>query len=760
MSDRPFAPRLRLEHLECRTTPTFLGGATVAAGDFDADGIPDLVTGAGPGGGAHARVFSGRTGQELLGLMAYDPGFTGGMTVAAGDVDGDGRAELVTAAGSGGGPHVRVFRSDGSELMGFFAYDPGFGGGVRVAAADVTGDGRADIVTAAGAGGGPHVKVFDGATGTEVRSFYAYDPGFTGGVNVAAADVNGDGVAEVVTGAGAGGGPNVKMFDGLTGAESASFLAYDPGFTGGVSVAVGQMTGLPAGVILTGTGAGTAGLVRAFRSTDAALVREYAPYGPGFLGGVWVAAPDVDGDGWNDVVTGTGPGGGPHVKVTGGSTAAPLTELFAYGQEVVPLAGFGVPAGTAPGPDADFDDLSDRLEAFFGTDPVSDDTDGDLLFDGFEASARGLNPLTADDLRVDWDGDGLTALAEAIYGTRPDRSDTDEDRLTDGFEVTQGSSPTNFRDKTAAAPGDFVELELSVGDHSGSESERYHMVLNDANRGGISNALFARIRHQADRFGVVETAVYKFRRGSKYNISLEHRGTNLETAPDFDYTARIRKLGGSSNNAIIEDPQGIIQVYDGGDPGLPFTASGKQATLQIPKLAPGVYVAARDLAGAAFVGTHQYIILVPENPSAFSASTKLSDGSKVIILGAHNTGRLQVKPFEASDTAATEEYVNPAANVSSFLPDFDTQVDRVLLTGGVDATISRIIAAVNRYVSYEATHPLIYPTGGTFGGSGYNSNSWAQSVIEYTVGRGRVRENFTGLDTLATQRIPKVYFGL
>jgi len=51
----------------------------------------------------------------------------------------------------------------------FFAY-PGFTGGVRVAAGDLTGDGLADIVTGVGPGAGPHVKVFDRSTLSEVRS--------------------------------------------------------------------------------------------------------------------------------------------------------------------------------------------------------------------------------------------------------------------------------------------------------------------------------------------------------------------------------------------------------------------------------------------------------------------------------------------------------------------------------------------------------------------------------------------------------------
>ena len=110
-----------------------------------------------------------------------------------------------------------------AEVRGFFAYDPAFTGGVFVAAGDVTGDGIADVITGAGPGGGPHVRVFDGATGTELRSFFAFPPGFTGGVFVGAGDVTGDGVADLITGAGPGGGPHVRIFHGGTGVEVASF---------------------------------------------------------------------------------------------------------------------------------------------------------------------------------------------------------------------------------------------------------------------------------------------------------------------------------------------------------------------------------------------------------------------------------------------------------------------------------------------------------------------------------------------------------
>jgi hypothetical protein len=105
-------------------------------------------------------------------------------------------AEIITGAGRpGGGPHVRAFSLAGgtpTEVASFFAYDPAFSGGVTVAAADLTGDGVAEIISGAGPGGGPHVRAFSlaGGTPTEVASFFAYDPAFSGGVSVAAADLN------------------------------------------------------------------------------------------------------------------------------------------------------------------------------------------------------------------------------------------------------------------------------------------------------------------------------------------------------------------------------------------------------------------------------------------------------------------------------------------------------------------------------------------------------------------------------------------
>src|SRR5262249_17565263 len=102
-----------------------------------------------------------------------------------GDVNHDGKADVVTGAGPGGGPNVKVFRgTDLAVLQSYYAYAPSFAGGVRVGVRDVNGDGYSDVITGAGPGGGPPVGVFDGRSVTVIREFFAYDPTFLGGVQV------------------------------------------------------------------------------------------------------------------------------------------------------------------------------------------------------------------------------------------------------------------------------------------------------------------------------------------------------------------------------------------------------------------------------------------------------------------------------------------------------------------------------------------------------------------------------------------------
>ena len=124
-------------------------------------------------------------------------------------------AKFVAGSGGGGMPVVKVYNADGSLDRSIQAYGPNFRGGVRVATGDVNGDGVDDIIVAPGSGAAPHVRVFDGLTGGEIRAFTAYGIAFTSGLFVAAGDVDGDGKADIIVGPGSGSKP-VRVFSGAT----------------------------------------------------------------------------------------------------------------------------------------------------------------------------------------------------------------------------------------------------------------------------------------------------------------------------------------------------------------------------------------------------------------------------------------------------------------------------------------------------------------------------------------------------------------
>jgi hypothetical protein len=331
--------RLRVESLEDRVVPTSLAANNVNA------------VGSGVGGG-EVRVsgpYAGTTGE--LRLFPFGSDFTGGVTAALADVTGDGVAEVV-AGMTTGGSEVKVFDGrTGAELFHFQAFETGFAGGVSLSAGQFTDDTTPDILVGAGNGGGPVVKVFDGKNGSAVRSFLAFGADFRGGVSVAGANLDNDRTDDIVAGAGAGGGPHVKGFSGATGAEVVSFFAFDSGYTGGVNVAADiAYLGVPRTPNLTPeqsvlsrlstivAGAATsAPHVKVFAADGAELRSFFAFSGTGF--GVNVATADITGELPTDFVVAAGQGGPAAVKLLDGETLAesPLSEVAAASVAAVQL---------------------------------------------------------------------------------------------------------------------------------------------------------------------------------------------------------------------------------------------------------------------------------------------------------------------------------------------------------------------------------------------------------------------------------------
>jgi hypothetical protein len=312
---------------------TNLNGATSTPFNVTAtpaSNVHYFAVGADAGGGPQVNVYNAADGSLKFSFFAFDATFTGGVRVAVGDVNGDGVPDIVTAAGPNGGPRVRVFDGiDMHVLADFFAYDSTFTGGIYVALGDVNHDGFADIITGADAGGGPHVQVFSGRDGHAIYSFFAYDSTFTGGVRVAAGDINNDGFADMIVAAGPGGGPHVQVFSGLDRSVLRSFFAYGPNFHGGIYVSVGDINHDGQLDIITGAGAGGGPHVQVFSGIDGSVLQSYFAYDVTFSGGVRVASVDLNGDGRDDILTVAGPSGGPHVHGVDGLSLGTLDTFFA-----------------------------------------------------------------------------------------------------------------------------------------------------------------------------------------------------------------------------------------------------------------------------------------------------------------------------------------------------------------------------------------------------------------------------------------------
>lgn len=297
--------------------PGFTGGERVATADLNGDGTLDYIVATGPGTVTTVTAFDGITQLPVFSIQPFGQ-FTRGALVSAGDLTGDGLAEIVITAENGGGARIRIFSPDGNgnfnQTSDFFGLvgsddipDVSFRGGGRSAIGDFNGDGRNDLVFAAGTGGGPRIAIFNGLTlglngGPKLTGdFFVYEPTLRNGSFVAAGDLNNDGIAELVTGAG-NGGTRVRVINGATLFNSngqtvtaiADFFAFTANIGSGVRVAATDLTGDGRIDVIAGVGPGAGSTVRVFsgnnllaNGANPAITEELNLFGA-FAGGVYV----------------------------------------------------------------------------------------------------------------------------------------------------------------------------------------------------------------------------------------------------------------------------------------------------------------------------------------------------------------------------------------------------------------------------------------------------------------------------------------
>jgi hypothetical protein len=305
-----------------RTYRTFAGdvtgGVTIAAGDVAGDTRPELVAAANTEAGVQVNVIDTQSGATLASLLPYRAAAVATPQVAVGDVNGDGRADIVVLAQLAGGTQVKALDADGTLLGSFYVLEPGIVPGASLAVGDLDGDGKAEIVL----GGGPtttapsppvangpdqRVAVYR-LNGTLVGSFSAYPGLFQGGVRVALADVEHNGRPAIVTAPGPGMEPEIGIFSQQwsnardRGTRLGNFLAYERSFTGGVDVATGYWAGRPD--IVTAPGPGRPAEIRVF-DPQGGLLSSFLAFEPSYTGGLSVAVGDLNADQRPEIVVGT-----------------------------------------------------------------------------------------------------------------------------------------------------------------------------------------------------------------------------------------------------------------------------------------------------------------------------------------------------------------------------------------------------------------------------------------------------------------------
>lgn len=208
-------------------------GGELASVDIEGDGKKEIVVASGAGTLPFVRIFD-QDGHFVRQFLAYERNYRGGVSVAARDFDGDGIEEIVTGSKTKSS-HIRTFDATGRPLSpGFFAY-PNFSGGVLVSAADLNGDDKFEILTSPFTRS-DHVQIFGEYGRRLTPGFFSYN-GIVQGVNVIAADLNGDQALEILSGTNHD-STLIRQFDFEGRQLTPGFYVYDPRFLGGIMVKI------------------------------------------------------------------------------------------------------------------------------------------------------------------------------------------------------------------------------------------------------------------------------------------------------------------------------------------------------------------------------------------------------------------------------------------------------------------------------------------------------------------------------------------
>ncbi len=277
------------------------------------------------GSSSQIKVYRLDDGKLTATINPYTAKFKNGVSIAGGDLERKGESDVVVGTGPGAAPQVSLYTASGKLVTRFFAFSKKLRTGVTVATGDVNGDGYTDLIATPAANHPGLVRTYTYEPTTKKFSRFqdvsVQSSKYRGGVNIAAADLDRDGYAEIIVAPASKGrkstielysyDPSLKKM-----VKKHSFSAYNKSFNGGIRVTTGDVSGDGIPEIIVGPAPGV-GEVRAFaygRKSVKKIVGFY-PASKTYAGGVDITSMDVNTDGNDDIITGTFSNGLPGVRV-------------------------------------------------------------------------------------------------------------------------------------------------------------------------------------------------------------------------------------------------------------------------------------------------------------------------------------------------------------------------------------------------------------------------------------------------------------
>lgn len=279
------------------------------------------------------RVFKSDPEIKLLNeFKVFNANNVSGGNVLVADLGTDGVAEIITVGGINSLPRVTVRRADGSIIREFDVYNKLFGRGVNLAAGDIDNDGINELIVGTGYRAAPHIRIFNGYGEEKLipGGFFAFDKNYRTGVEVSVGDIDGDNENEIAATTAYHLENKIKFFD-KHGKEKISFV---PNFNidiNSIQIALGNVFGDNRDeLIISNKGLGLPKIyIFSYLNNEFHLVKSFLAYNENFSGGVNISLANINNNDYDEIITGINGYGGAHVRIFNGHGRF-LKDFFAY----------------------------------------------------------------------------------------------------------------------------------------------------------------------------------------------------------------------------------------------------------------------------------------------------------------------------------------------------------------------------------------------------------------------------------------------